>query len=96
MNRIDHMLSESLRVTRSRFSDYRHGGVVLSSEEVEEFVQRLEAFVKTAEALEEAVAALQLVSTEQLTKTVSPASAQILHLMRPGTNVVPFPGNPHA
>ena len=97
MNKIDRMLSDSLRKTRNKFSDFRHGGVVLQSEEVEDLVQRLHCFAQAAEALEGALAALRPIDPAEIRQMIQPHSATILHMMRPGTtNVVPFPGKPHA
>ncbi len=88
-------LSERMRETRSKFADARHGGIVLSSEDTEAFVERLDAWIDHVKALEIALASLRPIDPAELTKIVPPASAAILHMMRPGTNVVPFPRSPH-
>ncbi|MCZ7469026.1 hypothetical protein M0412_15175 [Agrobacterium sp. O3.4] len=89
------LLSDRLRETRNLIADYRHGGVVLSSEQVELLVQCLDGCAETARDLEIFVRDFQLVSRDALDRLVPPASATVLHMMRPGTNVVPFPRSPH-
>ncbi|MBB3947247.1 DNA-directed RNA polymerase subunit F [Rhizobium skierniewicense] len=97
MSRIDRILSENLRKERNKFADFRHGGVSMSSEEVEDFVQHLHCYIAAAEAMETALASLCPVDPNEIRQMVQPHGATILQMMRPGTtNVVPFPGKPHA
>lgn len=95
MKRFDY-LSDRLRDTRNRIAEHRHGGVVMSSEEVELLVKRLDGYAEMAFAMETQLNDMQLLNSAELNKLVPPASATILHLMRPGTNVVPFPRSPHS
>lgn len=96
MNDTENLLSENLRKTRNKLADFRHGGVVLPSDEVEELVQRMDCFVDAAEAIEQALATFRPIDPADLKRIVPARSANVLHLMRPGTNIVPFPGKPHA
>ena len=45
-------LSEHLRATRNKLAEFRHGGVVLTSDQVEAFVGRFDQFLEMARALE--------------------------------------------
>lgn len=97
MSRIDRLLSDRLRKERAKFAEFRHGGVVMSSEDVENLVQHFHCYVEAAEAMETALAALRPIDPAEIRQMVQPHSATILQMMRPGTtNVVPFPGKPHA
>lgn len=87
-------LSEQLAQARSRLADHRHGGVVLSGEEVEEIVQNFGAFVRQAREIES-----QLSEADRIRRAgtdcrvlVNGRGAAVLAAFRgENTNVVAFP-----
>ena len=71
-------LSAQLKDTRNRLSDYRHCGLLMDHEQVEEFVARFNEFIDMARAMENGVC----------TDLSFPAGTAI----SAGSNVVAFPG----
>lgn len=45
-------LSEHLTATRNRLKDFRHGGIFLNDEQLEEFIKRFDQFTEMARTLE--------------------------------------------
>ena len=70
-------LSAQLKDTRNRLADYRHGGILLNSEQVDAFVEKFDEFIAMARTLENGV---DFVPTVDLSKVAA------------GANVVAFPG----
>jgi hypothetical protein len=85
-------LSEHLKATRNRLSEFRHGGIVLEGEHLEAFVRRFDAFVQKAEALECLVRASDWTgrAAADRVQLLTPASIVVLETMRPNSNVVSF------
>jgi len=70
------ILSAQLKDTRNRLADYRHGGILLNSEQVDAFVEKFDEFIEMARTLENGVDFVRAVD-------VSTVGA--------GANVVAFP-----
>jgi hypothetical protein len=83
-------LSRRLKDTRNKFSACRHGGLTLTGDNLEALVSVMDQCVALAVAMEEAMTAMQPLPGCAITRLTTPASAAILHSMRPGSNVVPF------
>lgn len=70
-------LSAQLKDTRNRLADYRHGGIILNSDQVDAFVEKFDEFIAMARTLENGV---DFVPTVDASGVIS------------GSNVVAFPG----
>lgn len=90
-------LSSHLEEARRRMIENRHGGVVLTGEDLEETIQNFGAFVKMAKQLENELSRREWNQRAQddLRRLVNEPSAIVLDAMRsPDSNVVGFPGRP--
>ncbi len=47
------LLSDHLKVTRNRLAEHRHGGLVLTGEDLEDFIRRMTSFVTMSIELEQ-------------------------------------------
>lgn len=80
-------LSEQLLAVRNRMADSRHGGLVLTGEDLEETIGNFTRFARLARELE-----AELSRSSHFSLAVG-QGAVVLNAMRPtGRNVVPFPG----
>lgn len=87
-------LSDQLKQTRNRLADSRHGGLVLTGEELEETIACFNQFIAAAKQMEQELDRLQWNSKAQsdLRSLVNGHSAVILDAMRSGdSKVVRFP-----
>ncbi|KGE00980.1 hypothetical protein [Rhizobium sp. YS-1r] len=89
-------VSEQLRRVRREFQEFRHGGVVLSSEDAEGLVHRLDEIITDALNLETIAhwRTWDSQAAEQRQALVAPASVIVLDAFRPHSNVVRFPPRP--
>lgn len=94
MNKLEY-LSDHLEAARRRLADCRHGGVVLTGEDLEETIQTFNDFVRMARDLESEISRREWnrrAEADRLT-LVSGQGAVVLNAMRPSdSNVVLFPG----
>lgn len=90
-------LSSHLETARRRMIENRHGGVVLTGEDLEETIQNFGEFVRMAKDLESELSRREWNARAQddLRKLVNEPSAIVLDAMRsPDSNVVGFPCRP--
>ena len=85
-------LSEHLKATRSRLADLRHGGLVLTGDELEGFIKRFDYFAEMAIALETALSAVEWNrrAVVERAELLTPNAIVMLEAMRPESNVVYF------
>lgn len=90
-------LSSHLETARRRLIDARHGGLVLTGDELEETIQHFGEFVRMAKALEAEISQREWNRRAQqdCVRLVNGPSAAVLAAMRnPDSNVVGFPNRP--
>lgn len=90
-------LSSHLEQARRRMIDNRHGGMVLTGDDLEETIQNFGEFVRMAKDLESELSRREwnARAQEDLRKLVNEPSAIVLEAMRePASNVVGFPARP--
>lgn len=86
-------LSDALKAARDRMADSRHGGIVLTGEELEETIRNFSHFVALARSMETRLA--DTTRLQQVTVTcrvlINGRGAAVLSAIRGGhSNVVPF------
>jgi hypothetical protein len=86
--------SERLREIRAKFSTFRHGGVVLQSEQVEQLVQEIDRTIALAKNLEFAVTSptWTLQAAADRRELLNNSSVVVLSAFRDDPKIVPFPG----
>ncbi|CDZ32182.1 Hypothetical protein NGAL_HAMBI1145_09530 [Neorhizobium galegae bv. officinalis] len=96
-------ISNQLRLVRREFAEFRHGGVVLSSEDAECFVKRLDGIILDALNLEAAAELRRWnkESAQERDRLITPRSVVVLNAFRNDPKIVPlFPGrgpnHPHS
>jgi len=88
-------ISKQLRLVRREFAEFRHGGVVLTSEDAECFVKRLDGIILDALNLEAAADASRWDrdNAKDRERLMTPRSVVVLNAFRNDPKVVPlFPG----
>jgi len=84
-------ISNQLRLVRREFAEFRHGGVVLTSEDAECFVKRLDGIILDALNLEAAADARRW--EREHDRLMTPSSVVVLSAFRNDPKIVPlFPG----
>lgn len=86
--------SQRLREIRAKFSTFRHGGVVLQSEHVEQLVQEIDRTIALAKNLEFAVSApaWSAQAAADRRELLNNSSVVVLSAFRDDPKIVPFPG----
>jgi hypothetical protein len=87
-------LSDQLRIVRREIAQFRHGGVMLTSEDAEGFVRRLDEIIADARNLEARGGFTgwdRNRAAEDRQRLMTPSSVIILDAFRKDPKVVPFP-----
>lgn len=91
-----HYVSDRLRKMRGWLSEARHGGVVLTGDQLEGVIQEVDTLLQHSLYLEGALDAdtWNRRAAEDRAKLMTPGSVVILEAFRNNSNVVTFPGRP--
>ena len=90
-------LSDHLKVTRRKLSDARHGGIVLTGEELEAFIGEFDRFISLSIALENEVSKTwwnQRAAAERRTIADLHNIVVAQAVGAPDSNIVAFPTRP--
>ncbi|MGW9946963.1 hypothetical protein J2W92_002300 [Rhizobium leguminosarum] len=91
-----HYVSDRLRKMSRWLSEARHGGVVLSGDQLEGVIQEVDTLLQHSLDLEGALSAdvWNRRAAQDRAKMMTPGSVVILEAFRSNSNVVTFPGRP--
>ncbi|MGY5789086.1 hypothetical protein ACXHXM_02145 len=89
-------LSSHLKTLRRKLDDARHGGLVLTGDQLDAFIGEVDGFIDMSRALEECISSTEWNrrAAADRAQLMTPAATVVLEMMRPNTNIVAFP-KPH-